>query len=191
MSDSPAARTAASMDTPSLLIVIGLTMAWLFGIIGGTAFDSGDDAQALLYSLAAIGGTTAALLLAVRMLRLGFELAAAGFAFFALVSVAEAVAGYTGPGSESVLGSLSVLHLPAMLLIALDAWAPLWARAAAAASGVLFAIVGYDYTFSAPEPLDGDGFLLILAYLTLSAAAIGWTLTVYNESTSGQTRRTT
>jgi hypothetical protein len=172
--------TMGSVGTPVLWIIVGINAAWVTGTLGGLAFETGDDGQAILYAIATIAGGTAAFLLAVRHTLSRRHFAAAGFAFFAVLAVGEAVAGFTGPGPEAVLGSLAVLHAPAMWLIAAEDWSLVWARAAAALSGLFFLIYGMSYTLGT-EPADPDDPLLIIGYLTLIVAIIGWTLTLRSE----------
>jgi hypothetical protein len=170
-----------SIGSPVLWIIVGINAAWVTGTLGGLAFDTGDDSQAILYAIATITGGTAAFLLAVRHTLSRHHFAAAGFAFFAVLSVGEAVAGFTGIGAESVFGSLAVLHAPAMLLIAAEDWSEMWARGAAALSGLFFLIYGMAYTLDQPKAADPDDPLLIIGYLALIVAIIGWTMTLRSE----------
>ena len=168
-----------TVGTPVLWTVVGINLAWIAGMIGGF-MEEGSDGQALLWSLAAMGGFTGAGLLAVRHIRAGRDLAAAGFAGLAILSVAEGVAGFTGPGNTSVGVSMALLHVPVAFLIAAQDWSMIWARASMALSGVLFAIYGYQYTLGSDTP-SADEPLAIAAYATLTIAIIGWSMTLMNE----------
>ncbi len=168
-----------TIGTPTLWIMGGLVLAVLGGILG-SFFDAGDDMQAILYSLSAIGGTIAGLLLLVRHARARLDLSAAGFGALGALGVAGAVAGYTGGGPESVFGSLAVLHWPAVWLIASQDWSPVWARAAAALAGLLFALWGYAYVLG-DEPADTDSPLAIAGWIAFTVAAVGWVMTLREE----------
>jgi hypothetical protein len=161
--------------------MIGLNMAWITGMIGGIAFDPGDDAQKLLYSLAAMGGSMGAAVLAARHVRAGRDLAAGGFVLIVVISIAETVAGFGGAGADSVFTQLSILFLPALWLVAFQDWSTAWARGAAALSGLAFAVYGYTYTLGDSAP-DSDSPVLIVAYLLFTIAIIGWTMTLRSEA---------
>jgi hypothetical protein len=161
--------------------MIGLNVAWVTGMIGGIAFDPGDDAQKLLYSLAAMGGSMGAAVLAARHIRAGRELAAGGFVLIAIISIAETVAGFGGPGADSVFTQLAILFLPALWLTAFQDWSTTWARGAAGLAGLAFAVYGYTYTLGDKAP-DSDSPILIAAYLLFTVAIIGWTMTLRSES---------
>jgi hypothetical protein len=168
-----------SVGTTVLWTTVFLTMGWLLGLIG-SFLDEGTDGQAILYSLAAMGGTGAGALLAARHLRAGREMAAAGFMIFAIWSMASSVAGYTGDGSTSVQTFTSMLALPALLLISFQDWSAAWTRGAAALSGVAFAIWGYKSMLGDEFP-DIESPIIMAAYILLTISAIGWTLTVREE----------
>ena len=168
-----------TIGTPTLWIMAGLVVAVLGGMLG-SFFDAGDDMQSLLFSLAAVGSTIAGLLLLVRHARARLDLSAAGFGALGVLGVAGAVAGYTGPGSESVFGSLAVLHWPAVWLIASQNWSPVWARGAAALAGLLFALWGYAYVLG-DEPADVDSPLMIIGWIAFTVAAVGWVMTLRDE----------
>ena len=168
-----------TVGTPVLWAIIAINLAWVSGILG-SFFEEGGDAQTLLWSVAAMAGMTGASLLAVRHLRAGRDLAAAGFAAFAILAVAEGVAGFSGDGNTQVQVSMAVLHLPVALLVASQDWSTIWARGAMALSGLLFAIFGYQYSLGDDVP-DPDSPFLIGAYITLTIAIIGWTLTLRSE----------
>lgn len=172
----PAVGTVGS---PTLWIMGGLVIAILGGMLG-SFFESGDDMQAILYSLASVGGTIAGLLLLIRHTRAGLDLSGAGFGALALLGVAGAVAGYTGGGPESVTASLAVLHWPAVWLIAAQDWSPVWARAAAALSGLMFALWGYSYVLG-DEPANADSPMAIIAWIAFTVAAVGWLVTLREE----------
>lgn len=174
-----AAPAVGTVGTPTLWIIAGLAVAILGGVLG-SFFDSGDDMQAILYSLASVGSTIAGMLLLVRQARAGLDLSAAGFGTLGILGIAGAVAGFTGPASESVFGTLAVLHWPAVWLIAAQDWSPVWARAAAALSGLMFALWGYAYVLG-DEAADPDSPLAILGWVAFTVAAVGWVLTLREE----------
>jgi hypothetical protein len=90
------------------------------------------------------------------------------------------VAGFGGPAADGVFVQLAILFLPAMWLIAFQDWSTTWARAAAAVSGLAFAVYGYMYTFGDDAP-DTQSPVLIVAYLTFTVAIIGWSMTLRAE----------
>ena len=168
-----------TLGTPTLWIMGGVALAVVTGILG-SFFDSGDDMQSILYSLAAIGGTVAGLLLLVRHARAGLDLSAAGFGALAALSIAGSTLGFTGTTAESVAGILAVLHWPALWLIAAQNWAPVWSRGAAALSGLFFALWGYGFVLG-DEPVDPDSPMVIIAWIAFTVAAVGWLMTLREE----------
>lgn len=178
--ESRGATQVGTVVSPGTWIIAGLAIAWVSGSISGIFFDSGDDGQSIFASVAALAGSSAAILLAVRHVRAGLDLSAAGFALFAIIGVASSAAGFTGPGADSVFASLALLHLAAMALIAAQGWSPVWARAGAALSGLVFAIYGYDFVLG-DAPADPDSALLPIGYLLLLVAIVGWIMTLMAE----------
>ena len=179
---SPAARTdVGSLGESRTWILGGLVLVFFFGLMQAF-FDSGSDGALLAASLTNLGGLTASSLLAVRHLRAGRELAAAGFAGMAIFAVCEAVAGFSGAGADQIFVTLAVLHLPAQALIASQDWGPMWARAAAALSGVVMAIYGYTHIFGDDPGGDPESPVLIAAWVLLLIAVVGWIMTVREES---------
>lgn len=169
----------ATVGTPTLWILGGLAVAVLGGMLG-SFFETGDDMQAILYSLAAIGGMTAGLLLLVRHARAGLDLSAAGFGALGVLAVAGSVLGFTGPSPEAVAAFLAVLHWPAVWLIAAQNWSPVWARGAAAVAGLLFALWGYS-TVLGDELPDANSPMAIIGWIAFTVAAIGWAITLRAE----------
>lgn len=159
--------------------IAGLNLAWISGFIG-SFMDDGGDAQKLLYSLAAMGGTSAAGVLVARHIRGGRDLAAGGFAVIVAIGISEIVAGFGGPGSDAVFVQLAVVYLPALLLIASQDWGPVWARGAAAVAGIAFAFYGYTHSLGDKAP-DSDNPAIIVAYLAFTIAIIGWSMTLASE----------
>ena len=174
-----------TVGTPTLWIMGGLVLAVLGGILG-SFFESGDDMQSILYSLGAVGGTVAGLLLFVRHARARLDLSAAGFGALGVLAVAGAVFGYTGPGPEAVGAFLAVLHWPATWLIASQNWAPVWSRGAAALAGLLFALWGYS-TVLGDEPPDVDSPMAIIGWVAFTVAAVGWAMTLRAEGDDART----
>ncbi|MFN2586900.1 MAG: hypothetical protein ABR613_02110 [Actinomycetota bacterium] len=178
-----------TVGTPTLWIMGGIAVSVLGGILG-SFFDAGDDMQAILYSLSAIGGMIAGLLLAVRHARSRLDLSAAGFGGLGVLAVAGAVAGFTGAGPESVFGSLAVLHWPAVWLIASQDWSPVWARAAAALAGLMFALWGYAFVLG-DEAADVDSPMAIVGWIAFTVAAVGWVMTLREEGDAPAATTTT
>lgn len=159
--------------------IAGLNLAWVTGVIG-SFMDEGGNSQRFLYSLAAMGGTSGAAVLAARHIRAGRELAAGGFALMVVIGVSEVVAGFGGSAADTIFVQLAVLYLPAMLLVASQDWAPAWARGATAVAGIAFAFYGYTHTFGSKAP-DSDNPAVIVAYLAFTVAIIGWSMTLLSE----------
>ena len=178
----PAVET---VGTPTLWIMGGLVLAVLGGMLG-SFFESGDDMQAILYSLAAIGGLVAGTLLLARHARARLDLSAAGFGALGILSVAGAVAGYTGPGAESVTAMLALLYWPTMWMIAAQSWSPVWARGAAALAGLLFALWGYS-TVLGDELPDTDSPMAMAGWIAFIVAAVGWLMTLREEGDDART----
>ena len=178
---SPAAGTeVGTVGDSRTWILGGLVVVFVFGLMQAF-FDSGSDGALLAGSLTNMGGLAASSLLAVRHLRAGREMAAAGFAGMAILAVGEAVAGFSGAGADQIFVTLAVLHLPAHALIASQDWAPMWARGAIALSGIVMAVYGYMYTFG-DDPADPESPVLIAGWVLLLIAVIGWIMTVREES---------
>lgn len=175
--------SVGTVGTPTQWIMGGLVAA-IFGGMVGSFFDSGDDMQTILYSLGAVGGLIAGLLLLVRHSRARLDLSAAGFGALGLLAVAGSVSGYTGPSAEFVSAALAVLHWPAMWLIASQDWSPVWARGAAALAGLLFALWGYSVVLGDEFP-DTDSPLAIAGWVAFIAAAVGWFMTLREEGDGG------
>lgn len=168
-----------TVGSTTMWIVGGLAIAVIAGILG-SFFDSGDDMQSILYSLSSAGGLVAGMLLLVRHVRARLDLSAAGFGALGALAIAGAAAGYTGPGAESVAGFLAILHWPAMWLVAAQNWSPVWARAAAALAGLMFALWGYGYALG-DEAADVDSPMVIIAWIAFTVAAVGWAMTLLAE----------
>lgn len=168
-----------TVGTPVLWIIGGLALAILGGMLG-SFFDSGDDMQAILYSLGAVGGMVAGLLLLVRHARARLDLSAAGFGALGVMAAAGSVFGFTGEGAEYVSAYLAVLHWPAVWLIASQNWAPVWSRAAAAFAGLMFALWGYSVVLGDEAP-DTDSPMVIIGWIAFTVAAVGWAMTLREE----------
>lgn len=175
----------ATVGTPTLWIMGGLVVTIVGGLLG-SFFEEGDDMQAILYSLSSVGGMVAGLLLLSRHARARLDLSAAGFGALGALAIAGAVAGYTGPGAESVTSTLAVLHWPALWLIAAQNWAPIWARGAAALSGLMFALWGYS-TVLGDELPEGDSPLEIIGWISFFVATVGWLMTLREEGDEART----
>lgn len=183
----PPARRSGPPDigtigTPSLWIMGGLAIGYVANLIGGALLESGEDSQALFFAIGCIAFTPAVLLLAVRLVRAGNTLAAAGSGLLSIILVASQVAGYTGEPSEQVFSNMTLPLFAALVLIAADAWSPIWGRAAAALSGLLFLIYGLDYILQGPlAPADEDSPLAIIGWILFAVVVVSWILTVREE----------
>jgi hypothetical protein len=186
-SAGPSRAAPPSVGTPSQWVVVAIPVAVVTGIIG-SIMDPGDT-QALLFAIDAIAATIASFLLTILHVRAGRVFAAAGFAALGALSVAAQVAGYTGAAPESVFGSLGLLFFPALLLIAAEAWSFPWARGAAAAAGLVFAVWSLTYVLG-EEPVDSQSVVVIIAWILFAVANVGWVMTVMAEGDGPGTRST-
>jgi hypothetical protein len=182
MATETRARAAGTGDVVSSATwgIVGLNLAWITGVIGSFA-EEGRNLQELLYSFAAMGGTSGAAVLVARHVRAGRELAAGGFALMTAIGVGQVLAGFGGGAADGIFVQLAVVYLPALLLIAAQDWGPMWARGAAAASGLAFAFYGYTRTLGDKAP-DSDNVAVLVAYLFLTIAIIGWSMVLRSET---------
>lgn len=162
-------RTGTADATDSGVIVGGLLMGAALGLVGGL-LDAG-PLQNVVWMMSSLALLVATPLLAFRHARAGRANAAAGFALFA---VAEAILWAGGPpddiGNEAAFAAGVLFHLPALFLIALGEWSPLWTRAAGLASGTVFAIHGFMYLMGEAPP----DLLQTVGYVVLVVAIGGW-----------------
>lgn len=180
MASTPAStRAAGNVLDAKTWTIIALGVSAVTGLVG-SFLEEASDGQFILYSLASMGGLIGAALLAVRHIRAGRDLAAAGSAALAAATAASAAAGFSGEGSDFVFMSISILWLPALWLVAAQDWSPVWSRASAALAGLCFGIYGYTRSLGDEGP-DVDSPILIAGWVLFILTLVGWILTVKEE----------
>lgn len=178
MTTGPSGSAGPSTGTPRQWILVAIPVLVVSGFIA-SLLDEGDT-QALLFAISSIASVVAAFLLAVVHLRAGRVLSGAGFAALGVLAIAGHVAGYTGAVPESIFGNIGLLFLPALLLVAAEAWSFIWARAAAALAGIGFAIWSFKVVLGG-EPADIESPIVIAAFILFTVANIGWVMTIMAE----------
>lgn len=179
--EAPAARDVG--DGTRAIVIGGLVVGAVLGF-GGNFVDPGET-QDILYGVSAVGLMLASVLLALGHASTGHRYAAAGFALLALGEMR--VLGPTeAPGAEASFAAGVLIYSPALLLIALSAWAPVWVRAVGAMAALPFAAHGLAFLGGADidstDPLAGMGYAL------LTITVVGWILTVLRSSQAAAAR---
>ncbi len=171
--------TARASGEPLVLggtrsIVVGaLAVGAVLGF-GGNFFEQGST-QNVLYAVSALGLILASVLLAVQHLSAGHLLVAAGFVLLALGET-RLLNPTDAPGAEASFAGGVLLYAPALVMIALSKWAPLWARVTGAIAAVPFAVHGLVYLGGGD--IDSTGPLAAIGYALLTVTIIGWIVAV-------------
>lgn len=160
-------------STTKGIVAVGLAVGGLLGF-GGSFIDPG-PVQDVLYAVSAVGLILAATLLAVELASTGRRLTAAGFALLALGET-RLLSPTEAPGADVSFAAGVMLYAPALILVALSSWAPLWVRAAGAAAGVLFA--AHALVYFSGGAVDSTGPLASVGYGLLTVTVAGWVFTV-------------
>ncbi|MDQ3769165.1 MAG: hypothetical protein M3370_06785 [Actinomycetota bacterium] len=129
----------------------------------------------MLYAVSALGLILASVILAVQHLSAGHLLVAAGFVLLALGET-RVLNPTDAPGGEASFAGGVLLYAPALVMIALSKWAPLWARVTGAIAAVPFAAHGLVYLGGGD--IDSTGPLAGIGYALLTVTIIGWIVTV-------------
>jgi hypothetical protein len=162
-----------SFDGTRAIIVGGLVIGGVLGF-GGNFVEKG-DLQSVLYGVSALGLILASVLLAVEHLSSGHLHAAAGFVLLALGET-RVLNPTDVPNGEASFAAGVLLYAPALLLIALSTWPPVWARVVGALAAIAFAAHSLMYlgggTVDSTGPLAGSGYAL------LTITLVGWIVTV-------------
>lgn len=156
--------------------VIGLILGAAFGI-GGT-FVSSDSLRQVFWLVDGIGVIVATTLLAVRFLRSGDDMVAAGFLVFA-IGESLLVSG-TAAGLEASIPSFGggvALWAAGLLLISLPGRLAAWVRTAGVVAAVLFAVVAARI-FRGERLLPTSQPLPFFAYPLVVLTFLGWIVTI-------------
>ena len=159
-----------------LVPVFGLILGATFGISG--TFVSSDALRQVFWLIDGLGVIVATALLAVRFLRSGDDIVAAGFLVFAL-GESLLVSGTAAGLEESVpsFGGGVALWAAGLLLISLPSRLATWVRAAGVAAALLFAVVAARI-FLGERLLPTSQPLPFFAYPFVVLTFFGWVVTV-------------
>ena len=167
------------------IIVAGLVVGAVLGF-GGNFIQQG-DIQDVMYGLSALGLIVSSVLLAVEHASVGHRLAAAGFALLAL-GEARVLSPTDVPGADASFAAGVFLYAPALLILALSTWTPLWVRLVGALAAVPFA--AHALLFLAGGEIDSTDPLAGIGYALLTVTIIGWILTVLRSLKDAAARTT-
>lgn len=175
MASRASAQASAGARAPEgtkVIVAGGLAVGVILGF-GGNFLEAG-GVQNLFYAISALGLIVASVLLTLEHAA-GDRFLAAGFVLLALGET-RVLNPTDVPGGEASFAVGVFLYAPALLLVALSRWAPMWARATGAAAAAVFAAHSLIYlgggTVDSTGPLAGAGYAL------LSLTFIGWIATV-------------
>jgi hypothetical protein len=159
-----------------LVPVAGLILGATFGISG--TFVSSDALRQVFWLIDGIGVIVATVILAVRFLRSGDDMVAAGFLVFAL-GESLLVSGTAGGLEASVpsFGGGVALWAAGLLLISLPPRLAAWIRAAGVAAALSFAVVAARI-FLGERLLPTSQPLPFFAYPLVVLTFFGWVVTV-------------
>lgn len=160
----------------TLTTVAGLAIGAVLGMAGN--FVTPGPVQDLLFVVSALGLIVAAALLATRHAVGGLPLAAAGFALLALAE-ARLLGPTAAPGGDGIFAGTTLLYCPALVVIALSGWAPLWVRVVGAVAALPF--LAHSLVFFAGGTIDHSGPLAGAGYALLTVTIVGWILTLLRE----------
>lgn len=167
-------RGALDFDRTRPVIIGGLALGVLLGF-GGNFVGQG-SVQDVMFGVSAAGLITASVLLTVEHALAGHRFAAAGFALLALGET-RVLNPTDVPGAEAGFAAGVLLYAPGLLLIALEAWAPLWVRILGAIAAIPFAAHGLMFLGGAE--FDHTGPLAAAGYTLYTVTVIGWLVTVW------------
>lgn len=157
------------------LMIGGLAVGAVLGLAGDQL--PVGSAHVLLLLVSSVGLVVGTALLTCWHLRRGRALVGAGFA---ILTVAEMLIWATGGpvvGDEASFAAGVAFYVPALLLVAVPAVLPVWARAAAVLAGVAFgALATVALTGGAPAPVLQDA-----GYGLLTLSLVGWALDVLRD----------
>ena len=166
------AEQSTPRTTLDLVATAGLISGAVFGI-AGTMVPQAALRQAF-WAIDGVGLIVATTLLAVRFLRLGDDVVAAGFLVFAIGE--SLLVGGTAAGLEGSVPSFGggvALWAAGLLMISLPATMPAWVRATGVAAALLFIVVAARI-FAGELLLPTASPLPFFAYPVLVLTFVGW-----------------
>ena len=170
---TPASTSPAALD---LVAIAGLVSGAVFGIAGTMVSQAA--LRQTFWAIDGVGLVVATTLLAVRFLRRGDDVVAAGFLVFAIgesLLVGGAAAGLEG--SVPSFGGGVALWAAGLLMISLPATMPAWVRATGVAAALLFIVVAARI-FAGEMLLPTASPLPYFAYPVLVLTFAGWIVTL-------------
>jgi hypothetical protein len=159
-----------------MVAVVGLAAGAGFGIAGTLVSQA--SLRQTFWAIDGVGIVVATTLLAIRFLRSGNDVVAAGFLVFAIgesLLVAGIAAGLEG--SVPTFGGGVALWAAGLLLISAPTTLPIWVRLAGLAAAALFAVVAGRIFWGEPL-LPTATPLPFFAYPFLVLAFVGWIVTL-------------
>ena len=180
------ATTTRAVATPVIserargIIVAGLVVGAVLGFAGN--FVGRGAVQDLMFGLSAVGLIVATVLLAVEHAWGGDRLAAAGFAVLALGET-RILNTTDVPGGEVAFAAGVFLYAPALVMVALSSWAPLWVRLVGALAAIPFA--AHALTFFGGGAVESTGPLAGAGYALLTVTVLAWAWTVLRTAQEG------
>lgn len=169
---APTTRLAPS----DLVIIGGLAAGAVFGMAGTLVPEA--SVRQILWGIDGVALVAATTLLAIRALRAGHDMMAAGFLVFALgetVLVSGNAAGLAA--AVPSFGGGVALWAAGLLLVSGPAVLPGWVRAAGVVAAVLFAVVAVRIHLGEALPATASP-LPSLGYPPLVLTFVGWIVTL-------------
>jgi hypothetical protein len=164
-------------STESTVILIGLTIAWALGILGGIVGPG--TAQTWLWSISSIGLLAGVAVLAAHTVTFD-TLFASGLL---LLAIGEAVIHVQGPSGLDAFAAATFAYLPGLVLIALSDWEPAWTRLTALIAGAAFG--AHVISYLSGSDIGPEGVLAAIGYGFLTLTLIGWTWSIYRRGLRG------
>lgn len=158
-------------STESMVVLIGLTIAWVLGLIGGIVGPG--EAREWLFAISSMGLLAGAAVLVAHTVTSDSVFAAG----LLLLAIGEAVIHVQGADGVEAFAAATFAYLPALVLVALSAWEPAWTRLTALIAGAAFGAHAVSY-LSGSET-GSDSVLASVGYGFLSLTLIGWTWRIY------------
>lgn len=164
-------RTGLFSSAERAVITAGLLMAVVPGFAGGQVGPG--TMQTTLYALSSFGLVAATMLLALRHLRQGQTLAAAGMAILAMAEMLLWVGGRPGdPGYDVTFAGGVMFYVPALLLISIPKVLPWLVRVMGILASLPWAMFSARF-LSGQTPSYADA-LATVGYALLGITMIGW-----------------
>jgi hypothetical protein len=175
---APANSAATGRSIADLLILAGLAAGAVFGLAGTLVAE--DTLRQMLWGIDGLGVIVATALLAVRHIRHGDELVAAGFLVFAMGEslLVGGLAGGLEAGRPLFAGGVA-LWAVALALTSIPPVFPAWTRATGGIGSLLFFVVAFQILGGVPL-LATAAPLPFLAYPFVILTFAGWAMQVLN-----------